>query len=443
MTPQRSLRTRLLSTIMVGVAVTIAATLVVFNIVLAWEMDGQADEVLRARAGSELASITVTDGVIQPGTGDGRDLETRAWVFQDDTAIRSPRVDPALDAAAAELAAGPGGSTEVDGESTRLLAVPIISAGERVGTVVAGVSLAPYERILQRSLIGSIILAVAVLVGVAVAAGLLLRAALRPVSRMTRDAAAWSDRDLDQRFGLGPPHDEITDLAATLDGLLDRLAAGMRHERHLTAEISHELRTPLAQMRAEVDLALRRPREGDEYRASLGAIGQGIARISETIDTLLAAARTEAELPRGTAAAHDIARRAVDACDHLAAENGVALAVRPGGEAVLAGVTPDVADRILHPVVENACLHAAANVALEVERIGGAVEIRVLDDGPGIDPGEIEEIFESGRRGSSGRGREGAGLGLALARRVARAAGGDVTAAEGPGGRFTVRLPAA
>jgi signal transduction histidine kinase len=443
MRPQRKLRTRLLSTIVIGVAITVTATLVAFNIVLAWEMDGQADEVLRARAGAEIAGITVTDGVIDPGTGDGRDLETRAWVFQGDTAIQAPLVDPALDEAAADLATGPGGSAEVEGESTRLLAVPVISAGERVGTVVAGVSLAPYERILRRSLTASIILAVAVLVGVAVAAGLLLRAALRPVSRMTRDAAAWSDRDLDQRFGLGPPHDEITELAATLDGLLDRLAAGMRHERHLTAEISHELRTPLAQMRAEVDLALRRPRDGDEYRASLGAIGQGIARISETIDTLLAAARTEADLPRGTAGAHDIARRAVDACDHLATENGVALAVRPGGEAALAGVTQDVAARILHPVVENACLHAAGHVTLEVERTGGAVEIRVLDDGPGVDAGEVEEIFESGHRGSSGRGREGAGLGLALARRVARAAGGDVTAAEGPGGRFTVRLPAA
>jgi two-component system, OmpR family, sensor kinase len=442
-TTRRTLRARLLSTVVLAVAVMLAATLIVFNIVLAWEMDGQADEVLRARAGSEIASITVQDGVIRPGTGDGRNLETRAWVFQGTTPVQSPQVDPALASAAAELAAGPGGSTDVAGQSTRLLAVPVTSGGERIGTVVAGVSLAPYERILRRSLLGSIVLAFALLAGVAIVAGLLLRATLRPVSRMTRDAAAWSDRDLDKRFALGRPHDEITELAATLDGLLDRLAAGMRHERHLTAEISHELRTPLAQMRAEVDLALRRPRADEEYRASLRAIGDGISRIDETIDTLMTAARTEGGLPQGTAAAHAIARRAVDTCAHLAAEHGVRLGVTPGDASLLAGVSADVAARILQPVVENACLHAATTIEVGADRVNGTVEIRVVDDGPGVDPGEIDQIFDSGRRGTSARGREGAGLGLALARRLARAAGGDVTVSEGPGGRFTVRLPAA
>jgi signal transduction histidine kinase len=106
-------------------------------------------------------------------------------------------------------------------------------------------------------------------------------------------------------------------------------------------------------------------------------------------------------------------------------------------------VTGDVAARVLQPLVENACAHAVSRVALEVERVDGAVEIRVVDDGPGVDAAELDEIFESGRRGAAARGSEGAGLGLALARRVARAAGGDVTATEGPGGIFTVRLPAA
>ena len=80
-------------------------------------------------------------------------------------------------------------------------------------------------------------------------------------SRMTRQAADWSEHDLDRRFALGPPHDELTELAATLDGLLDRLAASLRHERRFSAELSHELRTPLARVIAEAELALRRERE--------------------------------------------------------------------------------------------------------------------------------------------------------------------------------------
>ena len=107
------------------------------------------------------------------------------------------------------------------------------------------------------------------LVLVALAARWLLAAALRPVTRMTRQAATWSERDLDRRFELGEPRDELTELAATLDGLLDRLAASLRHEQRFSAELSHELRTPLSRVLAETELALRRERAPEEYRDTL------------------------------------------------------------------------------------------------------------------------------------------------------------------------------
>src|SRR6185295_11160667 len=107
-----------------------------------------------------------------------------------------------------------------------------------------------------------------------VAARWLLRASLRPVVRMTRQAAEWSEHDLDHRFALGPPHDELTELAATLDGMLDRLAASLRRERRFSAELSHELRTPLAHVLAETELALGRERQSAEYREALETIHQ-------------------------------------------------------------------------------------------------------------------------------------------------------------------------
>ena len=93
-----------------------------------------------------------------------------------------------------------------------------------------------------------------------------------PVSRMTADAAAWSEHDPDQRFHRGEPYDELTQLAATLDRLLERIAASLRHEQRFTAEISHELRTPLARISGEAELMLRRQRTTDEYREALAAI---------------------------------------------------------------------------------------------------------------------------------------------------------------------------
>ena len=77
---------------------------------------------------------------------------------------------------------------------------------------------------------------------------------------MTEDAASWSEHDLDRRFDLGEPYDELTRLAATLDGLLERIAASLRHEQRFTAELSHELRTPLARIE-------RRGRAGAAPRA--------------------------------------------------------------------------------------------------------------------------------------------------------------------------------
>ena len=132
--------------------------------------------------------------------------------------------------------------------------------GGAIGTVVAGVSLDPYDETATTALVGSIVLAAALLVGVALLSHWILGKALLPVSQMTEDAAGWSEHDLDRRFDRGEPYDELTRLAATLDALLERLAASLRHEQRLTAEVSHELRTPLARIAAESELALRRER---------------------------------------------------------------------------------------------------------------------------------------------------------------------------------------
>ena len=84
---------------------------------------------------------------------------------------------------------------------------------------------------------------------------------------MTDDAAAWSDHDLDRRFDRGEPYDELTRLAATLDALLERLSASLRHEQRLTAELSHELRTPLAKIAAETRArAAAESAPEDDYR---------------------------------------------------------------------------------------------------------------------------------------------------------------------------------
>ena len=133
---------------------------------------------------------------------------------------------------------------------------------------------------------------------------------------------------------------------------------------------------------------------------------------------------------------------AAAACAGLAAARGLELAVERPAHPIRIGVERDLAERILQPVLENACRYGAGSVTVEIGRAGGAVRYSVCDDGPGVRDDERERIFEPGVRGSSANG-DGSGLGLSLARRLAHAVTGDVEAVAAAGGaRFLVRLPA-
>ena len=308
--------------------------------------------------------------------------------------------------------------------------------------------LAAGRRLLERTpLQVKLIVAVLALVTVAAVAGWLISRALRPVSLMTSQAAEWSEHDLDRRFSLGEPHDELTQLAATLDGLLDRLAATLRHEQRFSAELSHELRTPLANVIAEAQYALRHARDTDEYRAGFEQVLQSASQMNRILDTLVAAARAQLDPQRTSSDAIAGARAAIDGCSAIAAENGIEISLEGAPARVAADA--DLVERILAPLVENACRYGRSRVVVSVRSTGPHVLCTVEDDGRGVPEDEREAIFEPGRRGAPGASRtatatRGAGLGLALARRLARTAAGDVeVGSPGPGGNFVVRLPAA
>ena len=344
--------------------------------------------------------------------------------------------------AAAGAAATPGLAVDVPGLPTRLYAMRASDYPSVI--VVAGVSLAPYRHTQRIAFIGSLVFAGLLLLVVALIARWTLRAALRPVARMTADAEAWSEHELDRRFAAGEPYDELSQLAATLDGLLDRLSASLRREQRFSAEVSHELRTPLAKVQAEAELALRRERPPAEYRAALATVLRNTRQMSVAIETLVAAAQQESGLARGRCDARAVMDEVAETCGKLAADNGVRIATSAPAVPVAVGVEPEVGVRTIQPLVENACRLAATSVNLRARRDAGDVVFTVEDDGPGVRAEEVDSIFEPGVRGGAAAAGvpAGAGLGLALARRLARAAGGDVTVRPGEGGHFIARLPA-
>jgi signal transduction histidine kinase len=432
--------------VLAAIGVVLAALVIAFNLVLADRLDSEAGSVVQARASAEVSSLHVTGGrIVLAEAPDEGNPDAQVWVFQGGRALEQPRPSP-NDPTAAALAARAPATANLAMTDARLYALPVAQSGRRVGAVVAGISLAPYQQTRRTALIASVIFALAVLAAVALSARWLIDRALRPVASMTRQAADWSEHDLDRRFALGPARDELTHLASTLDGLLERLAASLRHEQRLSAEISHELRTPLASIVAEAQYALRHGRQTDESRATLEHILQSAGQLGRTLDTLMAAARAQLDPRRATSDARACAQAAIAAIDRDTLE----AKVRAPRGSVNVAVEPQLLERILAPLIDNAARHARHWIQITIEPEGETVRFTVQDDGPGVADDDREAIFEPGRRsGATGAVvsapvSPGTGLGLALCRRLARTAGGEVHAQPSDdGARFVVRLPAA
>jgi signal transduction histidine kinase len=168
--------------------------------------------------------------------------------------------------------------------------------------------------------------------------------------------------------------------------------------------------------------------------------------MAQTLDTLIAAARAELDPHPVSSDAGAAVRGALRACAPRDSAGTITTAIHAAHDDPRVVGEQALIERILAPVIENAYRHADRSVSITVERDGSAIQFAIDDDGPGIAPAEREAIFAPGHRNSSPSAAHpnSAGLGLALSRRLARSAGGDVNAAESRhGARFLVRLPAA
>jgi signal transduction histidine kinase len=442
-----SLRTRLTILVTLAAVITLAVLTAGFNILLRNNLDADANRVLQARASAALEGITVQGGALHVKESPDRAApDTQVWVYSGKTAIERPAAPQSVQLLANSLAGGPKTHAEDPNTDLRLFAVPVAQGAARVGTVVSAISLEPYEHSASKALTGSLIYAGTALLLVVLATRLIVTRALRPVARMTAEAADWSEHDLEHRFNVGEPSDELTQLAATFDSMLARLASSLRHEQLLSAELSHELRTPLAAIVTEAELALRRNRGTDEYQEALREIASRASQMQRTLETLMAAARAESLGDMGTADADQVGEQAIAACANVARDSGVDLRLDAPRDGVRVDIDADTAERILVPLIENGVRYGKGRVAVSIHPNGDVVEFLVTDDGPGIDAGELDRIFEPGFRGgaASTDGHPGAGLGLALARRLARAVGGDVEAVQnGAGASFCARIPLA
>jgi len=274
---------------------------------------------------------------------------------------------------------------------------------------------------------------------------LLTRRMLRPLARMQATAAEISSHDLSRRLGVAAGGDEVSQLAATFDAMLDRLEASFVRGRQFVVDASHELRTPLAAIQAIVSVMRQRRRSVPDYERALDDVSLETARLRALVESLLQLARSDGSDDLDMQDL-DLSQLLGDVCASLAplAESkGLTLRtdVPPG---LVSHADADALIRLFVNVIDNAVKYTErGEIAVAARRTGKGLEVTVRDTGPGIPAAHLPHLFDRFFRGDASRSSEGSGLGLPIAQELAAVHGGTIVVAseERVGTICTVTLP--
>jgi two-component system OmpR family sensor kinase len=305
--------------------------------------------------------------------------------------------------------------------------------------------LAPLERTFRDFLLLCLLLSL-VAVGAAFLVGWRIAgAALRPTAEITAQAEAIREGTPAPTITAHADMDEFTRLVQVLNAMLGRLDRASAVQRRFTADASHELRGPLTALRGELDLALKRERTPEEYRATLTRCREEVVRLTRVATDLLTLARNEAGLTPQDTTEVDlrlVAERVVERFQAVAAERGLRF-VLSGPAAVVRG-DPAMLERVVGNLIENAVKHSPAGGAITLEIVSeDSVRLIVSDQGPGVPQADQAQLFSRFFRGDARRGDgNGTGLGLAIAKAAAEAHGGRLEFVRNdPGAVFRLILP--
>ena len=282
----------------------------------------------------------------------------------------------------------------------------------------------------------------------------LARRSFRPISSVAARAAEISATTLHERLPV-VADDELGALTRVLNDLLDRLEQSFEQQRRFVADASHELRSPAAILRTETDITLSREHRTEaEYRESLKIIRDATRRLTGVVDDLFLLARVDGGQPVMSSASlylDELVRDTARIAGPLAEPKAVRVELSGLVEAPFYGDS-GLLGRLLLNLLDNAIRHSpeGGEVQVIMKAHGGAIEIGVVDEGPGIPVEAQPRIFERFFQVDSARTRNGrtltsgAGLGLAIGRRIAEMHGGRLDLAISRPGRteFLLTLPA-
>ena len=334
-----------------------------------------------------------------------------------------------------------------EGIPVRLLTLPVIERGRMIHLVQVAMPLESADAARSRFLLILLGLIPLALGGAGVGGWFLARRALAPVDAMVDTARAIEAEDLSRRIEAADSTDELGRLAAVLNAMLERLERAFTAVKHFSADAAHELRTPLTILKGELEVALRSPPTPEEYRSVLVSCLEEVDRLSTLVTDLLFLARSDSDNMSIVRTPVDLAAVLRDVCVALGALAETAhITFRHDAPTELwtRGSEP-MLFRLLFNLGENAIKYTpeGGTVTLTLEPQGTEAYLSVRDTGAGIAAEEQPHIFDRFYRADPARSRGGTGLGLALARSIVLAHGGQISVESrvGQGSCFTVRLP--
>jgi two-component system, OmpR family, sensor kinase len=242
--------------------------------------------------------------------------------------------------------------------------------------------------------------------------------------------------DLSARVGPGAKDPEGAQLSRDVDDMINTIGALMSSQQRFLAHAAHELRSPLTKLQGELQQALRKERAPDDYRRAINEALAATQRLKRLTDDMLTLTRV-AVVAEDASVAVSVRAVVTEATDLLAArlaERDLTVDAR-GPDALLHGEPNDLV-RLMGNLIENAAWHSPRKGRIQIAwRLGeGRVDLSVADEGEGVPARDRDRIFEPFYRSPSARTRPGTGLGLGIAREIARAHGGELTLDPAPAG---------
>lgn len=448
-----SLRLRL----MAAFAYVLVLALIALEIPLVLSLSSRVDAEVRAQAAAQAQGVAAAASASLDDRPQlqrlveqaGRDLGARVIVVARGGRLLADSAGPGLAeepyASRPEIAAALSGRADQGRRRSDTLggellytAVPVLDEGQTVGAVRVTQSVDAVDQRVRRNVLVVVAVGLAALALGLVLAWILAGSLARPLRALARTARRIEDGELDARAEVTGATEQ-QEVAVAFNDMTERLEQAIAAQREFVGNASHQLRTPLTGLRLRLEAAGMKV-DDPAVAQDLRLAEAEVERLTRLLNALLTLAR-EGDRPtaRTAVSLRNAAESALDRWLPRAESSGHRLELADGGDALVRAGEDDVAI-VLDNLIENALVYSppGTRVALSVSADG---RIAVLDEGPGVAPGDERRLFERFRRGRSDV--PGTGLGLAIVETLARRWGGSASIVSRPegGARAEVAFP--